>query len=50
MFDKLLPNNINIYAISSSKPTQNSGKMFDDKKYKTMIGKLFYLFLFIIIL
>ncbi|CAG2161671.1 unnamed protein product [Oppiella nova] len=38
MFDKLLPNNINIYAISSSKPTQNSGKMFDDKKYKTMIG------------
>ncbi|CAG2105162.1 unnamed protein product [Medioppia subpectinata] len=41
MFNKLLPKDINVYAITSSTPTKMSGKMYPDKYYHTTIGSFF---------
>ncbi|CAG2167520.1 unnamed protein product, partial [Oppiella nova] len=42
MFDKMLPKNIGVYAMASSKPNQDSWQAFCDfEKYKACLGGLF---------
>ena len=41
MFQNLLPNNINVYALSASSPDQESYACYDDKKLRNYLGDCF---------
>ena len=41
MFQNLLPNNINVYALSASSPDQSSYACYDDKELRNYLGDCF---------